>query len=140
MPRPRWGQVRQFCQVQGYVETRTTHFYYNKVLPNRALSRTMVSFGVDGEQVPPQMWRQVWHEQLRLASEDEFWQGLDGAPATYAIPPQPPQAAPLPTYLVRHLRDVLHYTPDRIAATTPEEAQALLDAYYARELGELPDD
>lgn len=139
MPRPRWGQVRQFCQVQGYSETRTTHYYYTKIVAEMVLSRTLVSFGADAEQAPPEMWKKVWHEQLRLLSEDEFWRGLAGNPVAYAIPPAPEPAAPLLAYLARHLRDVLHYTPDRIATTSREEAQALLDAYYARELGQ-PDD
>lgn len=76
MPRPKWGQVREFCRNQGYIETHTDHFHYLKVLPDRSTSGTMVSFGVDGEDVPSQMWQQVWRRQLRLAAEDEFWKGL----------------------------------------------------------------
>ncbi len=78
MPRPRWGQVREFCLKVGYRETCTDHYRYIKVLPGRIPSRTKVSLGVDGEVIPVQMWQQVWRKQLRLATEDEFWKGLAG--------------------------------------------------------------
>ena len=139
MPRPRWGQVRRFCQVQGYVETVSDHWYYDKMLPGALRSHTRVSFGHEGEQVPPELWRRVWYHQQRLKTEDDFWRGLRGEPVDYNVPPAPAPAVPLPDYLVRHLRDVRHYPPERIAATTFEEAQALLNDYYAHGLAE-PDD
>jgi hypothetical protein len=132
--RPTWGQVRQFCIAQGYKETRSTHFFYTKVLADRRGSRTMVSFGVDGETIPSELWRLVWRRQLLLVSEEEFWNGLDGGPVQYDIPPTPEPQQPLPDYLQRHLRDVLHWPEERIAQTTRDEAQELLNAWYAREL------
>lgn len=132
--RPTWGQLRQFCLAQGYKETRTDHFHYSKVLPGRLSARTMVSFGKDGETIPPQMWRMVWKRQLLLVSEDEFWKGFEGEPVQYDIPPTEEPQQPLPEYLQRHLRDVLHWGEEQIAQTTRDEAQALLDAFYASEL------
>ena len=138
MPPPRWGEIRDFCRKQGYSETRTDHFYYLKVLADRSTSGTMVSMGVDGEPVPDQMWTRVWRRQLLLASEDEFWRGLAGEPVRYAIPPLPEPASPLPEYLIRFRQDVLHRTPEQFAATTREQAQAELNAYYARDLRRGP--
>lgn len=43
---------------------------------------------------------------------------------------------PLPDYLLRHLRDALHYSDDRIAAISRAEAEALLCEYYSRDLSE----
>jgi len=59
MPRPRWAQVRRFCQLQGYSEKSTDHWYYDKTLLEGVQSRTKVSFGHEGEQVPPEFWRRV---------------------------------------------------------------------------------
>ena len=67
----------------------------------------MVSMGVNGEEVPPQMWRLVWGRQLRLTDEEEFWRGLRGEDVRYAIPSTPEPPRPLPAYLVRFLRDPL---------------------------------
>ncbi len=132
--RPTWEQVRQFCIAQGYKETRSTHYFYTKVLPDRQSSRTMVSFGDEGKTVPSEMWRLVWKRQLKLATEEEFWNGLDGRTVQYDIPPTPEPQLPLPEYLLHHLRDVLHWPEERIAETARDEAQELLNAWYAREL------
>ncbi len=131
--------MRRFCQVQGYVETVSDHWYYDKMLPDALRSHTKVSFGSEAEQVPPELWRRVWFHQLRLKTEDDFWRGLDGGTVTYDVPPAPATIVALPDYLARHLRDVRHYTADQIAATTSDEAQALLNDYYARDLAEQDD-
>lgn len=134
--RPTWGQVRQFCIAQGYEERRGDHDRYIKVIAARFTSGTMISHGADNETVPSQMWRLVWKRQLLLVSEEEFWKGLDGHPVQYDVPPPPEPQRPLPEYLQRHLRDVLHWPEDRIAQTRRDEAQELLNAYYASHLQE----
>ncbi len=139
MPRPTWGQVRDFCRRQGYDEIATVHFDYVKIIAGGVRSFTMVSHGADARQVPPELWKRVLSSQLRLKSEDDFWSGLRGGTVSYDLPPTPPQPEPLPAYLVHHLRDVRHYTPEQIATTSREQAQELLDAYYSSELVE-PDD
>ncbi|MBI3977117.1 MAG: hypothetical protein HY331_02920 [Chloroflexi bacterium] len=137
---PRWGQVREFCRKQGYTETHTDHFHYLKVLPDRSTTGTMVSMGADGLEIPSQMWTMIWRRQLRLLSEEEFWRGLRGEPVQYAIPTPPKPAQPLPEYLIRFLRDVLHRTDEEIAATTREQAQRELNAHYSRELRQAEPD
>jgi hypothetical protein len=92
--------------------------------------------GVDGEVVPSEMWTRVWRRQLRLATENDFWRGLRDEAVNYAIPPSEEPSQPLPGYLVRFLRDTLHYSEKQIAATTREQAQAMLNAYYSGELRE----
>ena len=134
--RPTWGQVRQFCIAQGYAERRGDHDRYFKVVGGRHSSGTMISHGVDGETVPTQMWLKIWKRQLLLASEDEFWKGLDGHTVLYDIPPAPEPQRPLPVYLQHHLRDVLHWSEEQIAQTTRDQAQELLNAYYADQLRE----
>jgi len=80
------------------------------------------------------MWSRVWRRQLRLAGDEEFWKGLRGDSVQYAVSPVEERVEPLPTYLVRFLRDVLRRSDEEIAATTREKAQNELNAYYAREL------
>ena len=136
MPQPKWGQVREFCLKQGYIETRTGHFRYLKVLPDRTTSGTMVSMGVDGKEVPSLLWQRVWKKQLRLASEEEFWKGLRGEPIRYTIANESHEQVPLPQYLQRFLRDVLHRSHAEIAQTTREQAQEMLNDYYSKDLQE----
>lgn len=126
--------MRRFCEAQGYQETRTDHYYYDKALPDGSTSGTKVSFGSDGQHVPAGLWTRVWRHQLRLAGEAEFWRGLEGQAVAYGLPPSLEPETPLPGYLSHFLRTVLHYSEEQIAATTREEAQRLLNAHYASEL------
>jgi hypothetical protein len=130
--------VRQFCERQDYRASHTDHYYYDKVLADGSTSGTKISFGNDGEHVPPQYWIQVWKHQLRLMDEEQFWAGLEGAAVRYDIPPVPNTPAPLPVFLARFLRDVLHYSEEQIATTGRYAAQQLLNAHYARELNQPP--
>ncbi len=137
--RPRWGQVRAFCIAQRYRETRTDHYFYDKVLSDGSSSGTKVSFGKDGVEVPPSLWTRIWRSQLRLVSEDEFWIGLEGGAVRFALPPVSDPAIPLPAYLYRFLSDVLHYSEKQISAISREEAQDLLNAHYSGTLRRLPE-
>ncbi len=95
---------------------------------------TKISFGVaETEQVPSSLWPRIWRRQLRLRSESEFWQGLDGGSVDYDIPPTPEPGQPLPDYLARHLRDDRHWPEEQIALASREEAQRLLNDWYSRE-------
>lgn len=138
MPLPKWRQVRQFCEAQGYERNEGDHTRFIKLLPNGSSSGTMISHGKDNVDVPVNLWKLVWQKQLRLASEDEFWRGLTGTPIQYDIPPAPEPPPQLRPYQERFLRNVPHYTDARIAATTPDEAQRLLDGWHARSLLEDP--
>jgi hypothetical protein len=82
------------------------------------------------------LWPRMWKRQLRLRAEAEFWQGLDGGVVEYDIPPSLEPRQPLPDYLGRHLRDDLHWPEERIAASSPEEAQKLPNDWYSRDAGE----
>jgi len=123
-----------FCETQGYERDEGDHTRFIKLLPDGSSSGTMISHGKEGTDVPPNLWSLVWQKQLRLASEDEFWRGLDGTPVRYDIPPAPETDALLRPYQERFLRETLHYSDEVIAATTPQEAQWLLDAHFARSL------
>ncbi len=131
---PRWGQVRQFCETQGYKKSETDHTHYSKPLRDRTTSGTMISHGKDGQTLVPPTWLRVWKHQLRLVSEDEFWKGLEGEPVRYDLSPALEVPQSLPDYLQRFLRDKLHYDDERTAGLTRAEAQELMDEYYRREI------
>jgi hypothetical protein len=134
---PRWEQVREFFRKNRYQESRTDPFHYLKLLPDGTTPGTMVSMGKDGDEISASRWTRVWRRQLGLLSEEDFWRGLRGEPVNYAIPPASESSEPLAPYLQRFLRDILHQSDDQIAATSREEAQSQLNAFYARELGGL---
>jgi hypothetical protein len=136
VPLPRWSDVRKFCLEHHYAESKTDHYHYLKVLTDGTTSGTMISFGDENAVVERNRWAMVWRRQLRLASEEDFWRGLRGEPFRYAIPPPSEPIQPLPEYLVRFLRDTLHWSEEQIARTTRAAAQEYLNAYYAGELRE----
>lgn len=134
MSRPRWRDVQQFCRRQGYREDRTTHWQYEKIIVPGFMSWTQVSFSKPNEQIGAHLWRKVWHEQLKIASEDDFWNGLRGDTPRYNIPPLPEAPRTLPPYLVTFLQQVEHLTPEQAAAVTEDDAVARWLAYHSREL------
>jgi hypothetical protein len=132
--RPTWAQIRRFCERQGFRAAATDHNFYDKVLPDGSTAGTKISFGLaDTETVPAALWSRIWKRQLRLRSEGQFWQGLDGGPVEYDVPVRPAEAERLPDFLARHLRHDRHLTEEAISATTREEAQRLLNEWYSRD-------
>lgn len=131
--RPTWGQVRRFCERQEFRPSTTNHDFYDKVLADGSTAGTKISFGLaETEPVPIALWPRIWKRQLRLRTEDEFWRGIDGDPVIYDVPSMPELSQPLPNYLARHLREDRHLPDEVIGATTPEQAQQLLNAWYSR--------
>jgi hypothetical protein len=130
--RPTWGKLRRFCQQQRFRPSTTDHDFYDKVLPDGSTAGTKISFGVtENEPVPTSLWPRIWRRQLRLSSEDDFWQGLAGGHVEYDIPHSPEPRQPLPEYLVRHLRSDRHWSEEQITSVSHEEAQGLLNDWYS---------
>ena len=140
MPRiPTWREVADFCRRNGYErDERNHHTYYTREPTAGFISQTYLSRGAGNARVPTPLWPRVWRDQLRLASEDDFWKGLDDEEYRYDLPPTPSVPDPMPPYLARFLRDTLHYTDEQIAAISPEDAQRMLDAHYSRPPPDLP--
>lgn len=132
--RPTWGQLRRFCDLQGFRPSRTNHDFYDKVLSDGSTAGTKISFGVvETDHLPSSLWPRIWRRQLRLRAESEFWQGLEGGPVAYDVPPTAEPSLPLPEYLARHLRDDRHWPEDQIASASQETAQRLLNEWYSQE-------
>ncbi len=132
--RPTWSEVRQFCLRQGFAYTATHHDYYEKEIAPGFTAKTRISHGKDADTVSVNLWKLVWHEQLRLRSEDDFWRGLDGAPFSYDLPPTSSPPEPFPGYLLRHLREHLHLSEDEAAQVSREDAQRQFDEWCSRNL------
>lgn len=134
MPRATWGDLKRFCRRQQYDERQGDHLFFDRGLPDGSSSGTMVSHGVrDTDPIPKTLWKRIWHEQLRLRGEADFWSGAEGGSVTWDIPPTSLPATPLLAYLQRFLRERHHYSEEEIAQLAHEEAQALYDAYRSRE-------
>ena len=132
MPRVTWGEVKAFCRRIGYTESNGNYFYFDMGLSDGSSSGTMVSHGVrDADPIPKTYWKLIWHKQLRLRTEADFWSGLNGDVVCWDIPP-----TPLPLYLRRFLAEQHYYNEEQIAQTSREDAQAMYDESHA---GEAPD-
>ena len=130
---PTWREVVDFCRRNGYLQDeRSHHTYYTREPIPGFVSQTYVSRSAGNKRVPTPQWPQVWHDQLRLRSEDDFWQGLGGEEYAYDFPPTLSAPALLKPYLLRFLRETLHYSETQITATSEDKAQELLDNYYSQ--------
>ena len=132
---PTWREVAEFCHRHGYAQDeRSHHTYYTREPVPGFVSQTYLSRSAGNKRVPSPQWSQVWRDQLRLRSEDDFWKGLDGEEYAYDLPPTSPPSEEMKPYLVRFLRETLHYTDAQIAETASSEAQRLLDVWYSQPL------
>jgi hypothetical protein len=131
---PCWSRVQQFCRKQGYREDRTTHWQYEKIIIPGFISWTQISFSSLDKQIGSHLWKKVWHDQLQLVAEDDFWAGLAGQDVRYNLPPAPPVPEPMPRYLEAFLRDTMHLTPEEITAVSLDDAKARWLAHHSRDL------
>jgi len=134
--RPTWGEVRRFCERQGFARRETDHTFFDKTFPGGETAGPKISRGVDGETLTKARWSLVWRRQLRLRSEDDFWRGLEGESVEYDILAPPASPEPLPEYLRRFLTSVRHLTKEEIADTPQDEAMRL---WYTHLSGGTPE-
>jgi hypothetical protein len=138
--RPKWRDVRRFCENEGFDLFSSDHEYYDKTFPGGETAGTKISRGVEGETLDPGMWHMVWKRQLRVKSERDFWRGVRGESVTYDIPAPPPLPEPLPEYLRRYLANVEHLDEPAIAYLSPDEARERYQRHLARAMRPPPSD
>ena len=105
------------------------HVRLRKILRDGTILRTRISHG-SGEIGDPGLWKRIWRDQLRLATEEEFWGVLQfGRPARRGDEPPPqPRGASVPAWVVVGL----------LRAGVPEpEVRALPAADAERRLREI---
>jgi hypothetical protein len=137
MPQPSFGDIREFCRIDGWDEKKSAkgktgdHFRYRKVLADGRIVRTKASHGND-QIGDPSLWERIWRDQLGLESEEHFWEALrtkrpvDRGTADA----QPPAGETVPLWLVRRLVLEVGVPEAEVRRLTREEAQARLDRFY----------
>jgi hypothetical protein len=128
---PSWGEIEQFCRIDGWRESRrTNHVFYEKVLADGTVLRTHRSFA-GGKTMSPGRFKTILRNQLQV-SEDDFWTALE-TKEPIARPSAPPEEeASLPVYVVRVLKHELHMSEAEIAELSPEEAQQLVHERWSQ--------
>lgn len=72
---PKFGDLKKFCDKNGWVEIRNTdHWYYEKVLADGTVLRTKVSHALHKE-IPKHLWKRILEKQLKI-TEIVFWNKL----------------------------------------------------------------
>jgi hypothetical protein len=138
LPQPRFSDIRRFCEIDGWEETKTTrrktgdHFRYRKSLPDGRILRTRASHG--NEQIgDPSLWRHIWRDQLGLEAEDQFWEALETREPVVRTAPEPAPSGPsLPAWLVDALVRQARVPFGQVAAMSDEEARERLNEFYSR--------
>ena len=137
MPQPSFGDIREFCRIDGWEETKSArwktgdHFRYRKQLNDGRILRTKASHGND-EIGDPSLWTRIWRDQLGLESEEQFWNALKtGNPVERDTEPvAPPPAETVPHWLVRRLVSEAGIPESEVRQLTREAAQQRLDRFY----------
>lgn len=137
MARPRWSDLRRFCEIDGWEQRGRTrggtgdHFRYRKVLDDRRVLRTKASHGNDeiGDQT---LWHHILRDQLELESEEEFWEALrTGEPvARVRAEPARPTGPSMPTWVVSGLLRA-GVAEAEIRQMSPEEARQRLEQLWS---------
>lgn len=135
MRHPTWGDIRRFCQVDGWEPThhgrgrkRRDHDRYTKTLPDGSVLRTKASHGND-EIGDPALVSHILRDQLRV-SHEEFWNAVD-----HGIPPDrsgetesPAHAEPahqLPDWLAVNLAVLVGLSDEEIGRLNERDAMEM---------------
>lgn len=138
MARPRWSDLRRFCELDGWEERGRTrsgtgdHFRYRKLLSDGRVLRTKASHGND-EIGDASLWRHILRDQLELESEDQFREVLrteKPVVRTHEAVPSP-DAPSIPAWVVSGLLSAGVPEPD-VRALSAEDAQRLLEELWSR--------
>lgn len=139
MPRPRFSDIRRFCEIDGWEELGRTrggtgdHWRYRKVLGDGMVLRTRASHS-DEQIGDPGLWQRIWKHQLDLDSEEQFWEALrTGQPVPReAHEPTAPAAGPsIPAWVVQGLLRA-GVPESEIRELDPDEARGRLEEIWSR--------
>jgi hypothetical protein len=128
---PTWGEIEQFCRIDGWHESRQTdHVFFEKTLGDGTVLRTHRSFA-SGKTMSAGRFQAILRDQLRVSAKG-FWRALETGHEV-ARPSEPPAADPgLPAYLVRVLKAELHLGEAEIASLALSEAERLVHEHWSQ--------
>jgi hypothetical protein len=119
----------RFCQIDGWTQLKSArgvgrdHLYFVKELADGRTLRTKVSHGSKKAEYSSHLWKQIWSEQLELASEDEFWAALkERRPATREAAVAIKQEE-MPAWLAQRLIHSAGMRQDQLAGMSLAEAE-----------------
>jgi hypothetical protein len=135
MPIPAKGDLRRFCEIDGWQETNAVspdHDRYRKKLDNGDILRTKVSRGRGPVCDDPALWHRIWREQLGLESEDVFWEVLRSRkPARRGQPESGPEGEALDTWLFEFLVNVVGMSETDVLELSADDAMELYLRYVS---------
>ncbi len=130
MRTPTWGQVEQFCRIDGWTQARRTdHVFFEKVLDDGTVLRTHRSFA-STKTMSPGRFKAILRHQLRV-SEDDFWRALASGQPVVRPSDIPEEVPRLPLYLVRVLTQ-LGKSNAEIAALSVDDAERIVQEHWSR--------
>jgi hypothetical protein len=125
-----------FCQIDGWQELKGArghsrdHIYFVKELADGRALRTKVSHGTKNREYSAGLWKQIWHEQLALDSEAEFWAVLkEKRPALRAQSESALEQEALPGWLVQRLIYSVGLHEQELASFSLAEAERRWQEY-----------
>ena len=138
MAPPQKRELRRFCEIDGWDQIKQTdHYRYTKRLPDGDLLRTKVSLGAGPACNDPNLWAHIWRTQLRLESEDQFWEAVQsGEPVPRGPQPGPKPEPQMDAWLFEHLVYRNGMPEDDVLALSAEEAMNI----YLQDIGLGPPD
>jgi len=130
---------KKFCEVDKWTERKSAcgkkpdHDRFEKHLRDATILLTKVSR--NKKEYGPGLWKHIWADQLRLESEEQFWEALrSGEPVPR---PQDQQAAPdketIPGWLVAQLHYTVGLRIEEIREMTAGEAQERWEKFQGGE-------
>jgi hypothetical protein len=98
------------------------HLYFSKQLPGGRVAQTKVSYS--RKEYGPSLWHHIWHDQLLLETEQQFWDVLaTRKPASRPGAAAPPEGKALtPGWLVQRLIYTAGLRADEVEAMSAQEA------------------
>ncbi len=125
---------KRFCVIDEWEKLQSArgkkrdHDYFEKRLANGDILRTKVSR--NKKEYGESFWRLILREQLRLDSEEQFWEALEtGKPVRRARDVTPPERPTIPVWLVERLIYTVGIPVSEVSQMTQEEAEELWHSY-----------
>ena len=126
---PTWGEIEAFCQIDGWIQERTTkHVFWRKTLPSGEVLETHRSLAAN-KSMSHDVFGVILRSQLKVSRAD-FWRALEtGEPVVRPSDEADPEPQIETWVFFGLLKQGL--TEEEIRALAPEDARRLLHERWA---------